>query len=435
VSLLEDLRLGSSERNPLRSLFPQKTTTRPGAHTSSSNAAGAYLAVAAPGLGHRGVLMGKDLYSGSAFHFDTFELYAAKVLSSPHVIVNGMSGEGKSSGVKSHCTRQLTFRNRQAVVLDAQGDGGTGEWTDIAEAMGITPVRLTPGQEGGVRINPLDPVIKPHRQKALLRALLQIGLARPLALGDGFVLDHALDTARADAGDRVITLVDVLDKLTGPIEPARNSNRQYPVDELAVMGESLALALNELVSGPMRHSFDGPTSESIDLDARLVIFDLSSLDRTSIAVPVVLAVVGEWLDHAWIRPDGVKRTLYLEEAWDYLQHEAVAALAKAWLKYGRRRGLSVWFVMHHPGDVSHSPAAAEVLKMAETRIVYKLRPEEAQLAGKRLQLPAWAVALVSSRQMKQGYAVWAVGQRTFFVQHVRSQLEKQIASTDKGMTA
>ena len=131
----------------------------------------------------------------------------------------------------------------------------------------------------------------------------------------------------------------------------------------------------------------------------------------------------------------MKRTLYLEEAWDYLQHEAVAALAKAWLKYGRRRGLSVWFVMHHPGDVSHSPAAAEVLKMAETRIVYKLRPEEAQLAGKRLQLPAWAVALVSSRQMKQGYAVWAVGQRTFFVQHVRSQLEKQIASTDKGMTA
>lgn len=80
----------------------------------------------------RGVIIGREAYSGKAYIFDPFILYDPKArvrLPSPHVLVLGKSGHGKSALEKTYVLRQLRFRDRSFCVLDAQGEDGTGSGT------------------------------------------------------------------------------------------------------------------------------------------------------------------------------------------------------------------------------------------------------------------------------------------------------------------
>ena len=91
-----------------------------------------YLPTAAPGLGDSGVIIGREVYSGKGYIYDPFQLYGQQ-LPAPHWLVLGESGNGKSALEKTYVLRQLRFRDRQVVVLDAQGEDGVGEWNLIAE--------------------------------------------------------------------------------------------------------------------------------------------------------------------------------------------------------------------------------------------------------------------------------------------------------------
>ncbi|HLH46999.1 MAG TPA: hypothetical protein VKV25_07565, partial [Acidimicrobiales bacterium] len=74
-----------------------RTAPRLPAHQITTRDLGAaYPLVMEAGLGHRGVLVGRDLLGGS-FVYDPFELYAQQVVSSPNMIVFGQIGRGKSS--------------------------------------------------------------------------------------------------------------------------------------------------------------------------------------------------------------------------------------------------------------------------------------------------------------------------------------------------
>ena len=95
--------------------------------TSTAQAQAVYLPTAAPGLGDSGVIIGREVYSGKGYIYDPFQLYG-ELLPAPHWLVLGESGNGKSSLEKTYVLRQLRFRDRQVVVLDAQGEDGVGEW-------------------------------------------------------------------------------------------------------------------------------------------------------------------------------------------------------------------------------------------------------------------------------------------------------------------
>ena len=133
--------------------------------------------------------------------------------------------------------------------------------------------------------------------------------------------------------------------------------------------------------------FDGPTTDRIDLDAPLIVFDLSHIDRNSIAMPILMAIVGVWLEHTWIRPDRRKRIFLVEEAWHIINSPFVAQLFQRLLKFGRRLGLSFVAVVHHLSDVVDGAAAKEasaILKMASTRTIYMQKADEARATGRVL---------------------------------------------------
>ncbi|ARF59656.1 ATP-binding protein [Streptomyces gilvosporeus] len=440
-------------------LFGKVETTRLPVRTSTGQAQAVYLPTAAPGLGDSGVIIGREVYSGKGYIYDPFQLYGQQ-LPAPHWLVLGESGNGKSALEKTYVLRQLRFRDRQVVVLDAQGEDGVGEWNLIAQELGITPIRLDPtaALNGGIRLNPLDPSITTTGQLALLRTIIEVAMGRGLDERSGFALKvaHAAvlsdftptdetddtdgaDAAEGDRGTRPLSrrqpvLTDIVEQLRHPqAESAEAMN--VDIDDVRAWGLDVALVLDRLVDGDLRGMFDGPTTAGIDLDAPLIVFDLSHIDRNSIAMPILMAIVGVWLEHTWIRPDRKKRIFLVEEAWHIINSPFVAQLFQRLLKFGRRLGLSFVAVVHHLSDVVDGAAAKEaaaILKMASTRTIYAQKADEARATGQVLGLPRWAVEIIPT--LTPGIAVWDVNGNVQVVKHLITEAERPLVYTDRAMT-
>ncbi|WP_033217649.1 ATP-binding protein [Kitasatospora phosalacinea] len=416
-------------------LFGRVETTRLPVRTSSGQAQAVYLPTAAPGLGDSGVIIGREVYSGKGYVYDPFQLYGQQ-LPAPHWLVLGESGNGKSALEKTYVLRQLRFRDRQVVVLDAQGEDGVGEWNLIANALGIKSVRLDPmaALDGGVKLNPLDPAITTTGQLSLLRTIIEVAMGRGLEERAGFALKAAHAYVHATVKDRQPVLNDIIDTLRSPDLSAVES-LGVEVGEVQSWGLDVALVLDRLVDGDLRGMFDGPTSAGIDLDAPLIVFDLSHIDRNSIAMPILMAIVGVWLEHTWLRPDRVKRIFLVEEAWHIINSPFVAQLFQRLLKFGRRLGLSFVAVVHHLSDVVDGAAAKEasaILKMASTRTIYMQKAEEARATGRVLGLPRWAVEIIPT--LSPGIAVWDVNGNVQVVKHIITEAERPLVYTDRAMT-
>ncbi|MFD5079644.1 ATP/GTP-binding protein [Streptomyces sp. NPDC058371] len=424
----------------------QSQTRRRALRTTTATASSLYPAVGAPSSDPRGVIIGREIYSGKAYIYDPFVLYdpsARERLPSGHALVLGKSGFGKSSLEKCYVLRQLRFRDRSFCILDAQGEDGVGEWDSIARALGVTPIRLVYGGEDGegVRLNPLDPRIPGQYQFKILCSMVEI-IGGPLTSESEFALSvaHSAAQVRAGAEERVAVLSDIHDALTNP-EPAMLGKRQIGVEEMVVWGQPVSLAMDQLCSPSrdMAGLFNGPTTEGIDLDARLIVFDLTRLPREGEAMPLLMSVIGPWLRYAWIKTgDSIKRTLIVEEAWHILSHRPVARLFEEFVRYGRRLGLSFWAILHHLGDlmVEEAPEAAAILKLTATRVLYHMDKAEADITADYLQLADWArEALVDgASRCSPGRAVWQVGNRIHLVEHIRSAAESELTNTNLKMT-
>jgi type IV secretory pathway VirB4 component len=119
----------------------------PAHETTTRHLGAAYPFAAEPGLGHDGVLIGRDLLGGS-FSYDPFSLYRRGVITNPNMVVFGQIGRGKSAFVKTYLWREAVF-GRRAWVVDPKG-----EYAPLARASGTEPLSLRPG--GSIKLNPLD---------------------------------------------------------------------------------------------------------------------------------------------------------------------------------------------------------------------------------------------------------------------------------------
>ena len=284
-------------------LSPRTGPRVPAHQVTTRHLGAAYPLLTEAGLGHRGVLVGRDLLGGSFVH-DPFELYAAGILSNPNMIVFGQIGRGKSAFVKTYLWRQAVF-GRRAWVVDPKG-----EYRALAAAWGARPVCLRPG--GAVRLNPLDPgpdgedrtlgggsgdgsdggsdggatggsdggatrgtdVLVNRRQAEVLASLAAACLGRALLPRERAAADLAL--IEASRSRRVPTLPDVVDAL---LEPSAEAAAAVRTDCRTLLedGRDVALELRRLVHGDLRGMFDGPTTEGLDLSGTFVALDLSAL--------------------------------------------------------------------------------------------------------------------------------------------------------------
>ncbi len=181
-------------------LFGKVETTRLPVRTSTGQAQAVYLPPPPPPRRLRRHHRPRGLQR-QGLHLRPFQLYGQQ-LPAPHWLVLGESGNGKSALEKTYVLRQLRFRDRQVVVLDAQGEDGVGEWNLIAQQLGITPIRLDPiaANDDGIRLNPLDPAITTTGQLALLRTIIEVAMGHGLDERSGFASRSPTPTSWTPSG-------------------------------------------------------------------------------------------------------------------------------------------------------------------------------------------------------------------------------------------
>jgi DNA helicase HerA-like ATPase len=409
-----------------------KATAPPPVHRSTTaHLQAAYPFVVGAGLGGQGTYMGRDLHGG-AFCFDPWELYAGGTLTSPNVLVVGQIGRGKSTFVKTFVWRQLVF-GRRAWIVDPKGEYGP-----LAAACGSRPVRIVPG--GAVRLNPLDrgELEAPGSVRLrgeLLCSIVAAGLGRPLTPAERTAVDLATRLAafRASAP----TLPDIVGCLLDP-DAELAATVRTDIAGLAADGRTVALELRRLVQGDLAGMFDGPTSEGIDLDAPVVVLDLSAL-YDSPALGILMTCATAWLQAVLSRRDGIKRLVVVDEAWAILHDLATARWLQSGFKLSRAFGIANVAVVHRLSDLRAAGEAGSaqqrlaegLLADSETRVIFGQPPGETEPARQLLGLTGTEADLLT--QLPRGVALWKVGTRSFLVEHAVGRLEAAFVDTDQAM--
>lgn len=385
----------------------------------------AYPFVSEGGLGGRGAYIGRDLFGG-AFTYDAFELYERGHVTSPNMVVAGQLGRGKSALVKSFALRQMVF-GRRVVVMDPKG-----EYAPLARACSVEPIRLAPG--GSIRLNPLDERISQDERLRLLNAVAAAALDRGLLPHERTALEQALHEA-SQRGEA--TIPKVVKRL---LEPTAASAKRVSADQDALKewGREVAFELRRLVSGDLHGMFDAKTSSSVDLDAPLVVLDLSAV-YDSDALGILMTCAAAWLQGLLTRSVGRKTIFVVDEAWAILSSLGIAKWLQASFKLSRARGLQNIAVMHRFSDLAATGAQGSqqervtkgLLSDTETKVVYAQTHGEIEATRKLLGLTATEAELLP--HLERGVALWKVGERSFLVWHRLGTTERQLVDTDARM--
>ncbi len=404
----------------------------------------AYPLVSEAGLGHEGVLIGRDVLGGS-FVYDPFVLYRQGVVTNPNAVVFGQIGRGKSSFVKSYLWRQAVF-GRHAWVVDPKGEYGP-----LARACDVRPVALRPG--GAVRLNPLDTEEEAvargslpgdgagRRRVALTSSLAVACLGRELHPRERAAIDAAVGDATERARRAQMpapTLPQVVEALLDPGFDASLALRTSRAD-LLEDGRDVALELRRLVHGDLCGMFDGPTTPGLRLDGPLVVLDLAAVYHSP-ALGVLMACAAAWLQSAVRSRHRNRIIVVVDEAWAILSNLGVARWLQTSWKLSRANGVANMAVLHRLSDLrSVGTEGSEQVRLAEglladseTRVVYAQSPGEVARTGELLGLTDTEAELVT--QLRRGMALWKVGRRSFLVEHRLASGEQWLTDTDQAMT-
>jgi type IV secretory pathway VirB4 component len=422
-------------RPSLRVRYHQGTT----AHTSSI-----YPFSVQGSFGHRGTYVGLDLLAGGGeFCWDPFEAYATGLVTNPNGWILGEPGNGKSALVKCLLWRQAAIYGtgpggRWTAIADPKG-----EYATLAEHLGLTVVKLSPG--GTATINPLAPGPAADHEpadKQILRraemctALVGTVLERSLTQLEDAVVFAAVDQLTTAPVDEP-TLTDVARLVANPTEAMAERLRSTDRD-LAVDTATVAYALDKLLSRSLRGMFDGTSTVPLRWDGPGVVLDLSAVPLDSDALPLVMVAAAGWFQQLMACP-GPQRVQILDEAWALLGNRHTAGYLQTSFKLGRTYGVANLCITHRASDLvaqaddgtATSKIAAGLLADSATKIILRQAPDQLDAAVAHFGLSAPEASIVG--QLTRGRALWKLGGRTAVVQHVLGSGEQPIVDTDARM--
>jgi type IV secretory pathway VirB4 component len=410
---------------------------------SSAHVASVYPFSLHPPLCQRGALIGVDMLAGGGeFVWDPFEAYAAGLVTNPNVAIFGKPGQRKSTLVKTFLWRMFTLYGKRRWVGIADPKG---EYAPLAERLGLTVVRLSPG--GGTRVNPLAPgpaARHEHPEKAALRRaqtvhdLLSAVLRRSLSPSEEAILYSAVEAAVTGRAKEP-TLADLAHLFTEPTE-AMVARVRKRADDLAAEAADLYYGLQNLLSQSLRGMFDGFGTVHLDSDALGIVLDLSGIDINSPAMPLVLMTATGWLQEFLVCP-GPQRLQITDELWVGAGDRHFIRHMQRCQKLGRTFGVANIQIAHKVTDAAaqadsgtaESKIAAGLLADADTKIVLRQDAEQLEVAQAAFGLTnterEWIGTLV------EGRALWLMGSWRAVVQHHLAAAERGLVDTDQRMRA
>ena len=420
----------------------------PGVESSTRQMEFSHMAIASPPTSHRGLVFGVDAGSGWMIVHDPFTAYG-DTIESPNVCYIGDLGQGKSSAMKTWGVLRQLILGRRVVVIDKkfQKDIGAGEYAPLARRLDVAPVQFRIGG-GGSRINILDPRIAarvnekpgegdlstPAGQSMLLRAVMEEALRRPMSPKEGKAvrMAHRQALTQAAAAGEVAHIGHVLHALYTPDNAAAHA-AGLTAEELRGWGQDPAFELERMIEDDLAGLIDGPTSDDIQLNAGLTVFDVSLLPEDGPALPIVMTIINTWLANTLYRQHTpVPTVLLIEEAWHTVQG-SVATVTRRNTKLSRALSLSCQFAFHHISDIPEDSPAISMLKECGTVLLYKQQKSADALACEEMfNLPPGSADVLA--QLMKGTCLLKIGSHDpFEAIHVRSPLEVELTNTDGAM--
>lgn len=428
------------------SLLARQRLTLPRNVATTYHLAAAYPFSVEAGLGVRGAFMGLNLLSGGGgFFFDLFEAHSQGLITAPNMFITGAGGYGKSALAKTYVFRSSILRGAYdrgpfVFVLDAKG-----EWTALAQALGLTVVDLHPG--GPARVNPLDPdpggralgrEDLARKQAPVVAALLSVMLGRSLDVSENRVLGYALECISRGRCTHP-TLSDLRRVLADPTDDMA-ADLDTSLEELRLRCRPVLDALGLLLDQQYRGMFDGPTNVRLDWETSPgVVLNLSAvLDQP---VPLELAMIcgagwGQALMHG--RRDRLKLNV-IDESYKALQNPAMVNYFLDGWKVGRQFGCANIIIIHALSELrAQFDDGAAAVKQTEALLnttsvkvyLHQNYDQVADLFGRHGLTTAEATGLPGYPPHR---GLWKIGDYTVLMDHLLAGVELDFCDTNKVM--
>lgn len=371
--------------------------------------------------------------------YDPVQAYLDQLVTSPHLLLLGEPGMGKSTVAKTVAARLLPSTGdgpRHLGVLDSRG-----EYRRLAQALGLDSVRLYPG--GPHVLNPLDAgpgsagfehedVLV--RRKEVVGALCAMKLRRPLTAVEHWALEAVVNELPVSATGPQPVLADVARLLASPTEEMAGYAEAAPLFEWAGVdrpvdvvedGRDPRRALGQLLDGELRGTFDAATTVSADGAGPGVVVNLSSFHAGHSFAAVSACA---WLEAATVfaeEPgDFPRRYNIVDDAWLLMGDEHASRYLASFLARSTTHGVANLVITHRLDDLrcastkerTMARAAQVFVESFGTRVLFRDSICEIDPTASALRLAADEAGAVAN--LSRGQALWHVGGAPgFFVRH------------------
>ena len=384
----------------------------------SSSAALTFPFVSSELVQESGILYGINRSNNSLVIVDRF------FLNNANSIVFAQSGSGKSYTEKVEILRQL-MQGTKVIVIDPER-----EYKQLANSVSGTYIKLS--AKSKEKINPFDFTTNLKNGENELSEHIQdlteiISLmAGGLSAEEKAVTDKAILQTYKEFGWLMKPKPKKKKKETRGRKPKAKT---YPIlkdfyKTLKRMGQKkLSSKLEKFVKGSLSFVFDSQTN--IELDNRLIIFDIKDLDES--LRQIMMLVVANFVESR-VKTDPQKRILVVDEGWILLQHEESARFIAGLTRRARKYYLGVTIISQQANDFLSQDYGRAIASQSSLRILMRQDTTTIKKVAAEFNLSEYEQHFLLT--CDKGEALIIADQNHVAVKVVASEKEHPLITTD-----
>jgi len=253
---------------------------------TTSQLCGLYPFLAGAGTPAAGAPVGRNQLTGEVACLDPLAWMRAGLTVNPGQFVLGQPGTGKSTLVKRQVTGAVAAGARVLVLGDTKPDyallaahlGGQviriGRGLDTVNPLDTGPLGAALRHAGGSEARVLRQEVR-ARRLSLLMALCALVRDGQVSNAEEVILGRAVDLLAEHSPSTQPTVTSVLNVIGEGPDALRSAARADTPAAYRARTDNLAFTLASLCAGTLAGTFDGPTSRPADMDAPIIVMDIS----------------------------------------------------------------------------------------------------------------------------------------------------------------
>ncbi len=383
----------------------------------SSSAALTFPFVSSELVQESGILYGINRSNNSLVIVDRF------FLNNANSIVFAQSGSGKSYTEKVEILRQL-MQGTKVIVIDPER-----EYKQLANSVNGTYIKLS--AKSKEKINPFDFTTNLNAETDLSEHIQDLTeiislMAGGLSPEEKAVTDKAILQTYKEFGWLMKPKPKRKKKETRGRKP---KTKTYPILKdyykiLKRMGQKkLSSKLEKFVKGSLSFVFDSRTN--IELDNRLIIFDIKDLDES--LRQIMMLVVANFVESR-VKEDPQKRILVVDEGWILLQHEESARFIAGLTRRARKYYLGVTIISQAANDFLSQDYGRAIASQSSLRILMRQDTTTIKKVASEFNLSEYEQHFLLT--CDKGEALIIADQNHVAVKVVASEKEHPLITTD-----